>query len=112
MSGVDITQQPAGGIIFPVEHSDVPVIAKTPAEIAIKHRGKSGRGWSRAWLIQVKHPAVSDRLEMRHHQCCRHSLPAHIRTEQTNLVVAEGKEIIKITTHDTGGYGQARNARP
>src|ERR1700722_5273244 len=111
MSGVDITQQPIGGIVFSVKHSGVSIVTKTSAEIMIEHRSKGGRGWSRSRLIQGKHPAVGDRLEMRHHQCRRHSLPTHIGTEQTNLFVAEGKKIIKITTHDAGGSGHAPHRR-
>src|ERR1700679_2487104 len=105
MSGVDIPQQAAVGVIFSVKHGGVSIVSKTTDNISIECCSKVGRGWSRARLSQ--HPTVCHRLKMRHHQCCRHSFSAHIGTEQSNRVAAEAEEIIKIATHDTSRAGHA-----
>ena len=80
MSGIDISQHSAVRVILSIKQSGVSVVSETPIQILIEHRCKGGRGWSSLRIICSQHSAVRNRLKMRHHQRCRHSLFADVGT--------------------------------
>src|ERR1017187_8222974 len=106
MARVDIRQHTGMPVVLRPKETRVAIVSEAAGELLIKYFNEMGGRRSRA-VNAIAELRPCDCLQVRHHESCRNSFAAHVRTQDPNSFRAKIEEIVQIATDCSRRQGSA-----